>query len=60
MGILHYENTPYYLLEVKLLEQADADLVVQPNFRLKPFDPKFADTWWKTTHWSPPLRKQNF
>lgn len=45
----------YYLLEVEFLEHGDADLVVQPNLCLKPFDPKFGDSWWKRTHWSPPF-----
>lgn len=37
-----------YLLEVKFLEHGDADLVVQSNFCLKLFHPKFCDSWRKT------------
>lgn len=34
----------YHLLEMQFLEHGDADLVVQPNFHLELFHPKFGDT----------------
>lgn len=37
----------FYLLEVEFLEHGDADLVVQANFCLKLFHPKFGDPWWR-------------
>lgn len=42
-------NRSSYLLEVEFLEHADADLVVQADFHLKPFHPEFSDPWWKQT-----------
>lgn len=37
----------FYLLKVEFLEHGNADLVVQANFYLKLFDPKFGDPLWK-------------
>lgn len=49
-GISHNENmSSYYLLEVEFLEHGDADLVVQPDFHFKLFDPKFGGSWWNNT-----------
>lgn len=41
--LTHYKRS-YYLLEVEFLEHGDADLVVQANFHLELFDPKFGDS----------------